>query len=134
MPESRDFVRSLARSLLTTLNVLVIGECTGRYIVSANVKKIMGVKITLLEPHLEGAQFGPRSINEEDQAAVEEDDNDHSSPKSRSNLRRVIGLIAVSSMLLAAYRVIRSRTVGNSEEVGWSDRPRIKQVLEIASE
>ena len=93
----------------------------------------MGVKITLLEPHLEGAQVGPRSINEGDQAVVE-DDNDGSSPKSRSNLRRVIGLMAVSTMLLAAYRVIRSRTVEISDEVASSDKPRIKQVLERGGE
>lgn len=93
----------------------------------------MGLKITLIEPHLEGAQFGPQALNGGEQESAEQD-NQASSAESRSNFRRVIGVIAVSALLLAGYRIIRSRNDISSVEVGSHEIPRIEQSVESVPE
>ena len=92
----------------------------------------MGLKITLIEPHLEGAQFGPKSLNGRDQESAEEDNR--ASTESGLNLRRVIGVIAVSSLLMAGHRIIRLRNDNSSDEAGSYPTPRIKQTVESALE
>ena len=68
----------------------------------------MGWKITLFEPHLEGAQFGTKFVDEaQDEASGENEDVDSSS-SGGSNLARVLGLVVGSLVLLAVYRRIRS--------------------------
>ena len=114
------------------MTVLGIGEWTGWYICVTNVEDDMGLKITLLEPHLEGAQIGPQSLSGIEEAA-EPDDDQNTAPESTSNLRRVIGLIAVSSLLVAGYRVLRSRNVNISEKIGSKDALHIKEVAESES-
>ena len=111
------------------LGVLSIGEWSGWYMFEASLKDRMGLKITLIEPHLEGAQFGPRSLNGGAQESAEEDIPQEPSPEATSNVRRVLGLLAVSTLLWAGYRVIRSRTEDTPDEVSSSRRPRIKQLV-----
>lgn len=67
-------------------------------------------KITILEPHFDGAQFGPTSLTEtvDDSAEVEQKDGQSDEGKSRFTTlgQGVLGFIVMFAMLYVGIRIL----------------------------
>lgn len=69
-------------------------------------------KLTLFEFHLDGAQFGPRSLTDE---AVEESTEDDETAESTGG-NRVLRLVAASILVSLIATAIARRFAGNDED------------------
>lgn len=78
-------------------------------------------KITIFEPHFDGAQFGPASL-ESDEPAVETDVTEDETAtevetRGRSLGRSLMGIVGIGAGLMIGIRIIRRTRSKKSESV-----------------
>jgi hypothetical protein len=76
----------------------------------------MGVKITIFEPHFEGAQIGPASIGTEADEEREQEDDSEESAGSKSRFVTLLQGATVFVVMFVGLWVLLSRLLSEDDQ------------------